>query len=709
MSTLGYDAERIARLRQKALDGTVSYDEFFLNFYDRFAENADLIFREHRYADAYRYACEQVRVCIDEDELIVGRMLPAKDEEEKKAWRSRINDVAKNVFPVCGQESHMTVDYELLLQKGVGGVLQQVRTLRETVDAHSEEGSKKQLFYDSCIGTLEGVLILAHRYAAQAAQQAQTCTDAARRQELQALAAVLEHVPEHPANSFYEALQSIHFLTMCLSADPSRWFSIQQFQLGRLDRYLLPYYEADKAAGKLTEEQAQTLLDCLGVQINRRVCNGLSSGYMVGGRDENGNVVSNDLTRMGMKVIEQVKLVYPAVGLCTCPETPQEDLQLACSILSKGHSHPAIFNDDLIAEGLQRYGIPESECRNYIHSTCVEITPIAASNVWVASPYTNLPQLLLDSMDREYASMEDLLETYRQKLSVHITKNFIEQNQYRILRQREGMEPLLSCFVNDCLKRGCDLERGGARYNWTLPSFVGLANLADSFYTLQKLVFEEKSLTMAQLRNILEENYEGQEPLRLRILNGLDKYGNDVDAVDHYALDMTAFIAAECKKHVGCFENGNLIPSVFCWIMHERFGSETGALPDGRKAGFPLGDGSGSAQGREKSGPTASVLSATKWDHANFIGGVAVNMKFSKKMFTASSQEKMMALIETYLRRGGFEIQINVTDAETLKKAQQNPENYRDLVVRIGGYSDYFVKLSPAMQAEVLLRTEHEI
>ena len=213
----------------------------------------------------------------------------------------------------------------------------------------------------------------------------------------------------------------------------------------------------------------------------------------------------------------------------------------------------------------------------------------------------------------------------------------------------------------------------------------------------------------AQMKELLDGNFEGNERLRLKILNGIDKYGNDVDEVDALFKRMVSHIVEECRKYTPILSEGRLIPSVFCWVMHERFGRQTGASPDGRKTGFPLGDGSGPCQGREKMGPTASILSSTKWSHKELIGGVAVNMKFTKKTFTQDSAEKVRSLIKAYMERGGFEIQINVVDYETLVKAQERPEEYKDLVVRIGGYSDYFVKLSPEMQAEVLLRTSHDV
>ena len=222
------------------------------------------------------------------------------------------------------------------------------------------------------------------------------------------------------------------------------------------------------------------------------------------------------------------------------------------------------------------------------------------------------------------------------------------------------------------------------------------------------LVYERKEYTICEFKEILDNNFKDNEELRARILYDIPKYGNDIDEVDQYFQVIIEHVIEECKKYKGLF-SGEIIPSVFCWVMHEYFGSVTGATPDGRVAGFPLGDGSGPCQGREMKGPTASILSSTKWDHHKLIGGVAVNMKFAKSSFGENSLSVMIALVKAYLQRGGFEMQINVTDKEILEKAVKNPEDYRDLVVRIGGYSDYFVKLSPAMQQEVILRTEHQI
>ncbi len=696
--------ERIERLRNAAVEPYISYSEFYLHFFRRYSENEELGALNARYADAFRYAHEHVTPFIAEDELIVGRGAVRLTEEEQAEWDRLREEVAAD-FTVCaGQDSHMAVDYELLLAEGTSGVKARIEK-----KLSAETDGKKISFYETCIACLDATVVLANRYADEAARQAETCADAERAEELRKIAEICRNVPENPPKTFYEAVQSTHFMTFCLSMDPMRYFSMLQFQLGHPDKYLYPYYRADRDAGVLTDDMAQTLIDCLAIQINTRVPHGLSSGYMLGGRDRNGNIVQNELTIMGMQAIDDIRLVYPSVGLCWTEGMEEKYLEKACEVLSHGRSHPAIFNEDIISAGLRGYGVPENESHDYIHSTCVEITPAASSNVWVASPYTNMVQLLLDLIDREHESFEKLMEALLARLDASIKRNYEAQNEIRARREKKTINPLLSCFVGDCIGRGVDIEQGGAKYNWIMPSFVGMANLVDSLYVIKKLIFEKKEMTFAQLKGMLDCNFDGCEPMRMKMLNGVDKYGNDVDDVDQYFNLIVSHIVGECRKYKPMFSEGRLIPSVFCWVMHERFGRQTGASPDGRKAGFPLGDGSGPCQGREKMGPTASVLSSTKWSHKELIGGVAVNMKFTKKTFTEESSLKVRSLIHAYLARGGFEMQINVVDRDTLLKAQEHPEAYRDLVVRIGGYSDYFVKLSKEMQAEVLLRTSHEV
>ncbi len=698
--------ERIEKLRQHAIGHSMSTfcnDEFYYHFYKNYSALEHLCETE-RYSESYYAALSDVVPFISEDELIVGKRSVKIQEEYEKEWNEIYKPIAwaRRNKAGNGQDSHMAIDYPLLLSEGILGIIKKIESYMQNCD------EKQLLFYKSCKRCLEAVIKHSENYAECALMQSKECSDETRKAELLKIAEICKKVPAQPAETFYEAVQSVSFITHCLSYEPYR-LSIMQYQLGHPDKFLLPYYEKDVKNGTLTKEFAQELLDCLGIQMNMRVPSGVSSGYMVGGRDKDGKIVSNELTDMCMQVIDDIRLVYPSVGLCYTDEMPDSHLEKACELLKKGYSHPAIFGDDIITKGLMHYGVPERDAHEYIHCTCVEITPVAASNVWVASPYTNMVQFLLDSMEREYENLDALIAEIFKKLDCTIKTNFEAETASRIQRAENCINPLLSCFVDDCLSLGLDIEQGGAKYNWIMPSFIGMANLVDSIYAVKKLVFEDKKLTLCEFKSILDKNFEGHEDLRLYIQNHIDKYGNDIDEIDAYFSLFSDHIVEECKKYQSIHQNADIIPSVFCWIKHEQYGSVTGATPDGRVAGFPLGDGSGPCQGRELKGPTSSIISSTKWEHYKYIGGVAVNLKFSKASLGENSTETLKTLIKTYIQRGGLETQINVIDNETLKKAQLHPEEYRDLVVRIGGYSDYFVTLSPQMQNEVILRTAHKI
>jgi len=293
-------------------------------------------------------------------------------------------------------------------------------------------------------------------------------------------------------------------------------------------------------------------------------------------------------------------------------------------------------------------------------------------------------------------------------LSGAIREAVISQNTQQATRRYNGGFPLLSCFVNDCLARGTDIDHGGARHNWIEPNFVGLSNLADSLAAIRQFVYEEGTLPLDELSAAMESNFAGREDLRLMLLNRAPKYGNDEPTVDAMATEIADFIRDEVRRYA-TYLGGPFLSGFFCWIKHVDLGRATAASADGRRAGFPLAAGSGPAQGRERLGPTAAVLSATKWDHAPHLGGIAVNLKFSRPRDATAFRQRLLDVVETYLQRGGFEVQVNVVDKETLLAAREHPEQYRDLVVRIGGYSDYFVGLSEEMQAEIILRTEHTL
>jgi formate C-acetyltransferase len=276
-------------------------------------------------------------------------------------------------------------------------------------------------------------------------------------------------------------------------------------------------------------------------------------------------------------------------------------------------------------------------------------------------------------------------------------------------RANLGGFPLLSCFVNDCLARGKDIDRGGARANWIESSFVGLANLVDSLAAIRELVYRRRdqgdgAFSLSRVRAGMLTDFADDPDLGAAI-RGVPKYGNDDDDTDALASTVTEFLLQECESRRSHWGDA-VVPGFFCWIMHEHLGRQTRASCDGRTSGFPLADGSGPAQGRERNGPTAMVRSVTRWNHAPMIGGIAVNMRFQPQKDRSRLASTIRPVLEAFLRLGGFEAQVNVVGRDVLLDAQAHPERHRDLVVRIAGYSDYFVGLSSEMQAEVIARSE---
>ena len=700
--------ERIEFLRQSYLEkpytGFTS-DEMSYLYAKGWQENRSTVIIRSRRAKALQYMFDNMTPCIGRYELIVGKPnFSVKLTEEQRQFRDTAYSFMNNTV---GQWAHMALDYEKLLDKGTSGVAEEIRGYMAKLDVlNNPNDIEKKVFYEDCLRMLEALENVAARYAQCAREMSAAAETQQEKLELLSIASNLEVVPKYPAKTFWQALQSVQMLLFPLEG---------LYQQGRPDQYLLKYYQNDVANGTLTKEFAQELIDCSCIMFNEYNSKGLAVGLMVGGRYPDGSDVVNDLTYMYIRSIRHTRLSYPGIGLCVTPRTPDDLLTLAVDALAHGCTHPALFNDEVIVRGLMYYGLPFEEAVSYTHSTCVEITPIKRSGVWVASPYHNLVEPLLRIMGvykpeelRNAATFDELLEEYKQVLGKMIDDAVVDQNTQQIERKLIHTNPLTSCFVDDCLAKGCDIDQNGAKYMFIESSFVGMSNLVDSLMAIKKLVFEQKKLTIGEYGNILRDDFKGNEALRMYILNKLPKYGNGNPEADSLFKSMTEWITDRMQRYT-TIHNSRFVPSMFCWIMHERMGSGTPASPDGRESGFPLGDGSGPAQGRESEGPTTSILSSTCWEHEKFIGGIAVNLKFTRSTMSEKSYDRILTLIRTYMERGGFELQINCVNREELLDAQIHPELHKDLVVRIGGYSDYFTALSKGMQNEVLLRTAHDI
>jgi trans-4-hydroxy-L-proline dehydratase len=641
---------------------------------------------------------------MDPEELLAGRLAqdcPAWAQERQEA-RAYLKDNEPQVY-TPGQTGHCQLDFTRLFELGIDGLREEIQRL-ERVSA-----GKKAEVYQSFAAALEGLSLFIEN-TAHAAEQAAGRASAERQGELDLAASACRRVAHLPPATFFEALQLSWLAILgCQLAD--RAFLINP---GHLDRTLGPYYQADIQAGRITPERGLALIESLYLLLNENIPDGLAISIMVGGRDAQGDDLTNPLSYLCLEALRRTRLVYPTVGVCWHAGTPEDLTALAVDLIAQGLPNPAFFGDETIQRGLQSYGVPVLESWNYVNSTCVEITPVGSSNIWVASPYFSTCQILLDEIGAQAqsgspaASFDAFLAAYRARLAKEIGAAVEVENNSRRIRQQAGGKPLQSVFTQDCISRGQDIDDGGARYNWVECSFVGLANLADSLHVVREEVYEQKRLSLGGLEHILASNFEEQEAVRQRFLNAYPKYGNDCEEVDALVGKIVAFAREECARYAMHPDDSPFVPGAFCWVMHERLGSACGATPDGRRAGFPFADGCGAAQGREKAGPTAAVLSVTSWDAAPLIGGAAFNMKFTASLFRApGTARRLQDLIVTFLERGGFETQVNVIDTLKLKAAQQNPEHYRDLVVRIGGYTDYFTRLTPEMQAEVILRTEY--
>ncbi len=695
----------IARLREAALNRVRVHGVPTLGLIDArsWAERPEdedwLMWRARRTTNRLR----AMAIELSPGERIVGRpelRPPTAPEQEELA---AVQPVLGAIPPYPGGDSgHFHPDYEKLFTLGIGGILAEVRSRRAAAD-----GEDAQRFYDACALALQGASDWAVRVAAACEREARAGTEG----EWEQLAAICRRVATEPPATFHEAVQLMFLMTIAL------WFGEDHGLTapGRMDQTLARFYAADCAAGRLTRDEARELIGCLYIQLNMILGSSSAVSVMVGGRDRHGQDVTNDLTYLCLEARLATRLVYPTVGLAWHAGTPAELTDFACRMLTTGIGDPAFFNDELIAQGLRDHGVAAEDCHNYMNSTCVEIKVCGASNMWVTAPYFNCPQALLDVMEQvatgtvpEPASFAELAALVRERLGSTVADAARSLDRLWEARAVSGCFPLASCVVSDCLARGRDFDRGGARYNWVENSFVGLANLADSMLAIKELVYEKQELSLCELRDILQADYEGHESLRQRILNTIPSYGNDIAEADALAAQWASFLAETTEANtVGPHR---YVPGYFCWIIHERFGSATGATPDGRHAGFPLADGAGAAQGREKAGPTASILSTTGWSHRPALGGLVHNLKVSRNAIrNAHDVGALQRLIETYLQRGGFELQVNVVGAQVLRDAQAHPDRYPDLLVRVAGYSDYFVRLNPNMQAEVIARNEHGV
>jgi len=626
-----------------------------------------------------------------------------------------------------------TVLGDVIYRKGLLDLKQDVAASLARLDFFNDPRAydKEQQLRGMAIAAA-AVIRFAERHAEKAEEMARSETDTERQAELQKIAEVCRHVPAHAPRNFREALQAYWFTHLSVITELNTWDS---FNPGHLDQHLYPFYQRDLDSGELTREQARELLQCFWVKFNNQpappkvgVTAAESGTYTdfcninTGGLRPDGSCGVNELSYLVLEVIDEMRLLQPSSNLQLSKKNPDRFLKRGLEIVRKGWGQPSIFNADMVVEEMLRQGKSIEDARAGGTSGCVE-TGAFGKEAYILTGYFNLPKVLelalQNGMDPRtgkmvgiesgdplaFQSYDDVAAAFRKQLHYLIDVKIRGNNVIERMYARNMPAPYLSLLVDDCIAKGGDYNDGGPRYNTTYIMGVAPGTCTDSLAAIKYHVFDQRQLSMADLLAALRDNFEGHEKTRLMLWNKTPKYGND----DAYADEILAQVFNMFFDEINGRPNtkgGSYRVNYLSTTCHVYFGSVTGATPDGRKAWEPHSDGISPAQGADRKGPTAVIKSAARMDHAR-TGGTLLNQKFTPKIVEGPEGIDHMAhLVRSYFKLDGHHIQFNVVTAETLREAQAHPEKHRDLIVRVAGYSDYFCDLTPALQNEIIARTE---
>jgi pyruvate formate-lyase/glycerol dehydratase family glycyl radical enzyme len=580
----------------------------------------------------------------------------------------------------------------------------------------------------------DALILYAERHAQKAKELAAKEKDLARKKELRRIAEICSRVPANAPQNFWEALQYYWFVHLGVVIEYNTWDS---FNPGRLDQHLYPFYKKGLEAGTLTKEQAKELLQAFWVKFNNQpappkvgVTAEESSTYTdfalinTGGVKPDGSDAVNELSYLILDVVEEMRILQPSSMIQVSKKTPDSFLKRALRIVRTGFGQPSIFNTDTIVQELVRMGKSVEDARNGGCSGCVETGAFGKEN-YNLTGYFNLPKVFEITLNNgvdprtgkeiglrsgdtaQFSSYEELFEAFKKQVKHFVDIKVRGNNIIERLYAEYLPTPFLSMLISDCIAKGKDYHDGGARYNTSYIQGVGLGTITDILSSIKYNVFDKKHVSMEELLEALRRNFEGHEPLRQRFLNKTPKYGNDDDYADDIMRSVfeTYYSSVSGRPNTkGGFYQINLLPTT----VHIYFGRMTTATADGRKASEPLSEGISPVQGADRKGPTAVIKSASKMDHIR-TGGTLLNQKFTPNLLADEDGiDKLAHLIRSYFRLDGHHIQLNVVSAEMLRDAQKHPEKYRDLIVRVAGYSDYFVDITPDLQNEIIKRTEHQ-
>ncbi|MDD4403578.1 MAG: glycyl radical protein [Parabacteroides sp.] len=599
---------------------------------------------------------------------------------------------------------------------------------------NDSEATDKQEELTAMSVSCDAAILFAERHADLAEEMALTEKEPKRIAELHKIAQVCRWVPAHAPRSYWEAIQMYWFVHLGTITELNGWDAMNP---GHFDQHLAPFYQKETEDGTLSRDEAKELMSCFFIKVNNHTAppkvgitakeSGTYNDFTnlnIGGIKGDGSDGVSEVSYIMLETIEELHILQPGSAIHISTRTPERFLRAGCKVIRKGHGYPSVFNPDVYVQELMRQGKSLLDAREGGCSGCIEVGAFG-KEAYVLTGYLNVPKILevtlhngidpvsgrrvgLETGDPcSFITYDDLYAAFIKQLQYFVDMKVRVSNYIDRMFAKYAPAPFLSLFIDDCIAKGKDYYNCGPRYNTTYIQCTGLGTITDSLSALKKHVFENRVVTMNEMLNAIDANFENQEPLRLLILNRTPFFGNDDEYADSIAVNVfnDLYDAIEGKPNTKgeCFHLNML--STTC---HVYFGKVMGATPNGRLAGRAISDGTSPSHGADTHGPSSVIKSLGKLDQVK-SGGTLLNQRFMPAMLKREEDIiKLCALIRTYFSLGGHHIQFNIVDTEILHAAQQRPEEYRDLLVRVAGYSDYFNDMNADLQADVIARTGQE-
>ncbi|MHA1785934.1 MAG: glycyl radical protein [Candidatus Helarchaeota archaeon] len=666
------------------------------------------------------------------DNLIYYRMVNEKIIQKP----IRQQAYTPNIALMTGtSEGHLCFGHEKVLKLGYKGIIKEAEEFQNKLNKNDPEFMRKFNFYESIKIIYQAGIEYSQRHSKLALEMARVEKNERRKKELELIAEITKKIPENPPETFHEAIQTIWFTQNIANIIYYR----SVLALGRLDQILFPFYQKDLADNKLTRNIALELIEELNLKLTWN-CRLLQEEYSmaanalglntqtitIGGIDKNGKDATNELSYMFLEAQKNMKAITTDLSVRIHSKTPKEFLLNALKVF-QSTSGIAFYNDDVIIPALLKAEYSEEDAYNYVLIGCVEPTSQGNTMACTGAMFINLPGVLelvlnngyshcsrqidglqtgeledLDSYDKFFDALKKQL-SYNIKLAVRIA-NIWEEESLKFC-----LQPFISASIDGCMESGKDIHEGGAKYNFSSITAYGFATFVDSLYIIKKLIYEEKKLTLSEFVEILNSNFDGKEDFRQVLINKYPKWGNDHDEIDSFARELWDLYCSEVIKHE-TIRGGRFNPGAYSMGLHVLEGFLTIASADGRKAYQPISNSLSPVNQVEKNGPTAVLKSIAKLDYSLAINGVAVNIRFHPLSLNNEEKlEKYYDLIKTYFKLGGMQVQPNVVSTKVLRDAQKHPENYPDLLVKIGGYNALFTDLGSPIQNDIINRLENQI